>query len=298
MAGSFVSTLVLTDIASGWTDCVPLPVQEAQTGRRRGRSASRRTSLSAPGDRHRQRHRVPQRGVGRLLQGASDRADTVQAVSEERLGRGSNRRTGVVRRLVGYGRLEGVRAAEALARLYSAARLFVSVFQPSFKLAEKTGKGAPVRKRYHTPEAPCARLLAADAIPAVMKDKMRAVLGTVAPLGLLDENRAAQHHLAGLAAGATVHPMPQRDADLDGFQVRSRIVGWPCYYCAWSSPEPPYSHQFVGRRPGTDPADYVGDSAHFKRATCCRLVSMRSFAKARVIRWRFRIALLWRLQNK
>ena len=30
MAGSFVSTLVLTDIASGWTECVPLLVREAQ----------------------------------------------------------------------------------------------------------------------------------------------------------------------------------------------------------------------------------------------------------------------------
>ena len=29
MAGSFVWTLVLTDIASGWTECVPLLVREA-----------------------------------------------------------------------------------------------------------------------------------------------------------------------------------------------------------------------------------------------------------------------------
>ena len=48
----------------------------------------------------------------------------------------------VVRRLVGYGRLEGMPGAEALARLYSAARLFVNVFQPSFRLAEKTRVGA------------------------------------------------------------------------------------------------------------------------------------------------------------
>ena len=66
----------------------------------------------------------------------------------------------VVRRLVGYGRLEGVAAAATLARLYSASRLFVNVFQPSFKLAEKTREGARVRKRYHPPETPCARLLA------------------------------------------------------------------------------------------------------------------------------------------
>jgi hypothetical protein len=48
----------------------------------------------------------------------------------------------IVRRLVGYGRLEGVAAAEALSRLYSASRLFVNFFQPSFKLAEKTRVGA------------------------------------------------------------------------------------------------------------------------------------------------------------
>ena len=34
------------------------------------------------------------------------------------------------------------------------------------------------------------------------------------PLALLDEIRAVQHHLAALAAGATVYPMPERDADL------------------------------------------------------------------------------------
>ena len=131
----------------------------------------------------------------------------------------------VVRRLVGYGRLEGMRGAEALARLYSAARLFVNVFQPSFKLAEKTRVGARVHKRYHAPATPCARLLASDAIPAAMKDRVRALAGTLDPLGLLDEVRAVQRHLAGLAAGSTIHPMPQRDADLDGF-LRSLALAW------------------------------------------------------------------------
>ena len=53
----------------------------------------------------------------------------------------------VVRRTVGYRRFEGLEAAAALARLYAAMRLFVNFFQPSFKLAAKTG--ALVRKRYH-----------------------------------------------------------------------------------------------------------------------------------------------------
>lgn len=101
----------------------------------------------------------------------------------------------------------------------------MNVFQPSFKLAEKTRFGAGVHKRYHAPATPCARLLASDTVPAAMKGRLRALAGTLDPLGLLDEVRAIQHHLAGLPAGSTVHPMPQRDADLDGF-LRSLALAW------------------------------------------------------------------------
>ena len=72
---------------------------------------------------------------------------------------------------------------------------------------------------------PCARLLASDTVPATMMDRLRALAGTLDPLGLLDEIRAVQHHLAGLAAGSTAHPIPQRDADLDGF-LRSLALAW------------------------------------------------------------------------
>jgi hypothetical protein len=70
----------------------------------------------------------------------------------------------VVRRLVGYRRLQGIAGAEALSRLYAASRLFVNFYQPSFKLAEKKRNGARVSKRYHAPETPCARLLQSDAV--------------------------------------------------------------------------------------------------------------------------------------
>ena len=50
----------------------------------------------------------------------------------------------MVRRLVGYGRLEGIEAATALAKLHEVARLYVNFFQPSFKLKSKTREGAKV----------------------------------------------------------------------------------------------------------------------------------------------------------
>ena len=95
----------------------------------------------------------------------------------------------VVRRLVGYRRLEGLAAAAALSRLYAASRLFVNCFQPSFKLASKTRLGAKVRKTYHAPETPYARLLVCAAVTEDMKDRLRAVAMQLDPLRLLEEIR-------------------------------------------------------------------------------------------------------------
>jgi hypothetical protein len=62
----------------------------------------------------------------------------------------------IVRRLVGYGRLEGLLGAGVLARLYAAGRLHGNLFQPSFKPRHKNRIGARVIKRYHAPEPPVA----------------------------------------------------------------------------------------------------------------------------------------------
>lgn len=225
MAGSFASTLVLTDIASGWTECIALLVREGSLIV----DALERLRVTLP---------FPLRGIDTdngsefvnelLITFCSNHGieftrsrpyrKNDQAWVEQKNG-------SVVRRLVGYGRLEGVAAGDALARLYSASRLFVNFFQPSFKLAEKERVGAHVRKRYHAPETPCARLLASASIAESMKDRLRAVLGTLDPLRLLDEIRTVQHHLAGLAAGERVHVLPHRDADLDRF-LKSLAYAW------------------------------------------------------------------------
>jgi len=225
MAGSFASTLVLTDIASGWIECIALLVREG--------------SLIVDAlDRLRATLPFPLRGIDTdngsefinelLITFCADHSieftrsrpyrKNDQAWVEQKNG-------SVVRRLVGYGRLEGVAAGAALSRLYSASRLFVNFFQPSFKLADKERIGAHVRKRYDAPETPCARLLASAAIDESMKDRLRAVLGTLDPLRLLDEIRTVQHHLAGLAAGEHVHVLPHRDADLDRF-LNSLAHAW------------------------------------------------------------------------
>jgi hypothetical protein len=47
----------------------------------------------------------------------------------------------LVRRVVGYQRLEGLEAAQVLGELYGALRLFTNLFQPSFKLKNSERAG-------------------------------------------------------------------------------------------------------------------------------------------------------------
>src|SRR5258705_6478778 len=76
----------------------------------------------------------------------------------------------VVRRLVGYGRFDGIETAKVMARLYAAARLHVNYFQPSFKLKEKRREGARVIKRYHLPATPYERALRIRSCPRQSSD--------------------------------------------------------------------------------------------------------------------------------
>jgi integrase-like protein len=225
IGGSYAHTLTLTDVASGWTECIALLVRE---------SAVVVDAL----DRLRNSMPFPLRGID-TDNGSEFINETLvdycskhgieftrsrpyhkndQAWIEQKNG-------SVVRRLVGYGRLEGLRAVEGLGRLYTASRLFVNFFQPSFKLKEKIRTGARVTKRYHAPETPCARLLASPTIEESMKERLRSVLATLDPLRLLDEIRVVQQYLAGLAKGEVLHVLPHRDADLERF-LRSLATAW------------------------------------------------------------------------
>lgn len=110
----------------------------------------------------------------------------------------------VVRRTVGYRRFEGLEAAAVLARLYAVLRLFVNFFQPSFKLEAKSRDGAKVTKRYHPPATPCQRLMADARTSEAVRRRLETLCATLDPVRLLQEIRAAQQQLVGLA-DAPVH---------------------------------------------------------------------------------------------
>jgi hypothetical protein len=225
VSGSFAHTFTLTDIASGWTECVALAVRD--------------DALIVEALEHlRTTMPFPLRGFDTDNGGEFVNEPVLAYCAEHGIVFTRSRpyrmndqawveqkNSSVVRRLVGYRRLEGLEAVKALARLYAASRLFVNFFQPSFKLLEKTRVGAHVKKTYLPPETPCARLLSSLSVTEEMKGRLRAIASTLDPLALLDEIRAMQHQLAGLAVGATPHVVPHRNDQLDEF-FKSLATAW------------------------------------------------------------------------
>lgn len=198
-SGAFVQTLVLTDIATGWTECAPLLVREQTL--LLGVLAHLRTLMPFPllgldvdNDTVFMNESVRDycRDEGIVFTRCRPYRKNDQAHIEQKNG-------AVVRRIVGYRRFEGMPAARELARLYATTRLFVNAFQPSFKLAEKEREGARVRKRYHAPATPCDRLLADPRTSHEVRDRAEALRADLDPVRLLAEIRAAQTVLVALA---------------------------------------------------------------------------------------------------
>ena len=195
VAGSFIQTLTMVDVATGWTECLPLVNRD---GRLVVEAIKRAQSLfpwlmrgvDFDNDSAFMNEVVVPWCRGQKLEVTRSRAykKNDQAFVEQKNG-------AVVRRLMGYGRFDGVETARVMARLYAAARLYVNFFQPSFKLKEKRREGAKVIKRYHSPSTPYERALAHPMVTEAVKKRLREQYRTLDPVALLAEIRAAQEEL-------------------------------------------------------------------------------------------------------
>jgi hypothetical protein len=203
LVGSFVHSLVLTDVASGWTECLALPVREqsliveAITGLR-PRLPFPLRGLDTDNDSAFMNDTLwdycKQQGIVLTRSRAYRKND--QAWVEQKNG-------AIVRKLIGYGRLEGLNETAALRRLYEISRLYINFFQPSFKLKSKTREGARVHKTYESPETPYRRLLLRDDISSETKQALTRQMEQLDPVLLLKGIREAQETLMALSQDRT-----------------------------------------------------------------------------------------------
>ena len=193
--GTFLNTLTLVDISSGWLECMPLLRKSA---------ADVIDGLRVADD------LLPFKILGvdtdcgsefinyELLDYCEERQITFtrarthrkndQAYVEEKNG-------SVVRRLVGYDRFEGRQAWEALARLYGVLRQYVNFFQPSLKLIEKERRGAKVSKKYDKAKTPYQRILRSEHIHQAKKDALAEEYQNLDPVALMAQLQRLQDQL-------------------------------------------------------------------------------------------------------
>jgi hypothetical protein len=197
--GSFVQTLTLTDVATGWTECAPLLFREQ---RLLGEVMTALRSVLL----------FPLLGFDTdndsvfMNETIKDWCEAAQVTfTRSRPYRKNDqahveqKNGAVVRRMVGYRRYAGIAAATELARLYRSMRLYVNFFQPSFKLMEKIRDGARVSKRYHAPLTPFQRVRAHPAVSDAAKDALAAQFEALDPVVLLLDIREAQARLVEIA---------------------------------------------------------------------------------------------------
>ena len=223
--GSYVHSLVLTDIASGWTQAIAMVVREQtliteSVSEVRTKLPFTLRGLDVDNDSAFINDTLVDYCRDHQIELTRCRAykKNDQAWIEQKNG-------AVIRRMVGYGRLEGAEAAAALNKLYTSARLFVNFFQPSFKLLSKTREGAKVVKKYHPPATPCERLLERKDVSDECKRQLRETLTALDPVRLLSEIREAQRVIAQLEIGAIGSETAQTTAALSGF-VASLSTAW------------------------------------------------------------------------
>ena len=159
--GAYLNTFVLTDVATGWVECLPLLYR------------SRETVIESL-DHVRKMLPFPMLGLDTDNGSEFINGDLLAYCVREKItftrGRAYKKndqcfveqKNGVVvRQLIGYDRFEGEMAYLQLREIYRAVRLYVNFFQPSMKLHEKHRSGARVQKIYYPAKTPFQRLRAA-----------------------------------------------------------------------------------------------------------------------------------------
>jgi hypothetical protein len=193
--GAFLYTFTLTDVATTWTECLPL---------------LHRTQHGVVQALQRARGLFPFPILGIDTDNGSEfiNEDLMAYCAGEQItftrGRVGNKNDAcfveqkngsVVRQLVGYDRFEGQHAYRQLGELYRAVRLYVNFFQPSMKLITKKRTGSRVRRTYGPAHTPFQRVLASGVLDTANQRRLNAVYRALDPVRLLHQLETMQEAL-------------------------------------------------------------------------------------------------------
>jgi hypothetical protein len=223
--GGYLYTLTLTDIATGWTECLPLLYRSQETVL----AALQQAHLLFP---------FPILGID-TDNGGEFINEAVIAYCEQAhitFTRGrpylkndqcfvEQKNGAVVRQVVGYDRLVGEHAYRQLTELYRALRLYVNCFQPSMKLLSKQREGKKMRYVYDPAKTPLQRLLQSGVPPAEMQQELLEVAHALDPIRLLHQLEQLQQAVFRCAVGCLPFISSPLSNPLHVFSVEQCMAG-------------------------------------------------------------------------
>ena len=193
--GSFINSLVLTDVETGWTECLPLLYKDADFVLKAFKDARSRfpfpiRGLDTDNGSEFITHKLFEYCLGEGITFTRSRPwkKNDQCFVEQKNGH-------VVRRLIGYDRYEGLGPAHVLDQLYKVIRLYVNFFQPSMRLLSKSRNGARTHRLYDEARTPYERILTSAKVPRRIKTNVRRQYRGLDPVVLLAEIQRLQDEL-------------------------------------------------------------------------------------------------------
>jgi hypothetical protein len=217
--GGCLYTITLTDVATGWTECLPL----LNRGREAVLAALQRARALFP---------FPILGLDTDNCGEFINEEVAAYCVREQVtftrGRPYEKRDQcfveqkngiVVRQVVGHGRLTGKHAYRQLYELYRALHWYVNCFQPSMKLVSTQVEGRKIHRIYDAAKTPLQRVLLSVALSPVQQQELRTIRKAFDPLRLFQQVEQLQQGALRCEAGRSCAGQPTPPASLVPFDL-------------------------------------------------------------------------------
>jgi Integrase core domain len=219
LQGGCLYTITLTDIASGWTECLPL----LNRGREAVLTALQRALKLFP---------IPRKGIDTDNGGEFINEEVAAFCVREQItftrGRPYEKRDQcfveqkngvVVRQVVGHGRLVGEHAYRQLDELYRALHWYVNCFQPSMKLMAKQVQGRKIHRIYDAAKTPLQRVLLSGILSSSQQQELRALGKAFDLLRLFQQVEQLQQATFRCEAGKSSASQPTPKSELLPFHL-------------------------------------------------------------------------------
>jgi site-specific recombinase XerD len=219
LQGGCLYTITLTDVATSWTECLPL----LNRGREAVLAALQRARVLFP---------FPILGLDTDNGGEFINDEVADFCVREQItftrGRPYEKRDQcfveqkngvVVRQVVGHGRLVGEHAYRQLDELYRALHWYVNCFQPSMKLVSKQVEGRKIRRVYDAAKTPLQRVLLSRALSPAQQQELRTIGKAFDPFRLFQQVEQLQQATFHCEAGHSSADQPTPPISLVPFDL-------------------------------------------------------------------------------